>query len=856
MPKIFEEEQPQSPKFKNKNKKKNKKIKNKKIKKLQKKQHAGDDSEPEINDDMSTLEMQKFIQKMFPSKSGKQRLKQLEKLDTLVNKTKKKKKKTKKRKKKKDSSDEEEGLEKHATVEDEEEDSEEADDEDDDEDDDEEYDDDDDEDYDPMEEMIMGEEDEELENMLNNNQKFNIIFTIGGQGGMFGQNLYEEEEESELEFDEDDDYEETDEDDEEDDDEAEEEEEEEEKKSTKKVKGQKSKMSPRTKKAFQATEAEDIKLIMEQCDVSKKIASKALKKHEGDVIEAVLYLNDEKEPSEDLWMEMTTRQEKEMRENGTYHSTKYKKGQKILFKMKDFDDFKQGIIHKVHHHKRPRCVKYDIKLTKKYKGKTIWKKIRSRNLKPFEETENDEELLNELKLLIDAKEGGGKDAMMKKFDQMVKAKEKRDTKKKKKQDKKKKEKNFTQLRKLLNNRNVMNDFKYFKTMKVEDQDKIISKLKDINKFSSIEKPYRISLIESDIPVQFQSAALKKINTLEYMDPGSGEYYKIKNWVDNFMRIPFGITNNLPLTIEDGEEKCQSFMENAKNVLDEAVYGLDDAKMQILQMVGQWIANPQSLGTAIAVKGPPGTGKTTLIKEGVSKILNRPFAFLALGGATDSSYLEGHSYTYEGSLWGKIVDIILNCKCMNPVIYFDELDKISDTPKGEEIVGILTHLTDTSQNDKFHDKYFANIDFDLSKAMFIFSYNDESKVNPILKDRMYRINTGGYDNKQKCVIARDYLIPKIEKNVNFNKGDVVISDEVLTHIMDTFTNKEQGVRNLKRCLEIIYTKLNLYRLMKSDSTLFKEKDTIKVSFPYTVEQDVIKKLIKITEGNTVPFGMYL
>ena len=201
------------------------------------------------------------------------------------------------------------------------------------------------------------------------------------------------------------------------------------------------------------------------------------------------------------------------------------------------------------------------------------------------------------------------------------------------------------------------------------------------------------------------------------------------------------------------------MENAKNILDKAVYGMEDAKMQILQVLGQLISNPSSVGTAIALKGPPGTGKTTLIKEGVSKILERPFAFLALGGATDSSFLEGHSYTYEGSVWGKVVDILITSKCMNPIIYFDELDKISETPKGEEITGILTHLTDTTQNDKFHDKYFSNIDFNLSKILFIFSYNDEKKVNPILKDRMYRIETKGYDKKQKVIIARDYLIDK-------------------------------------------------------------------------------------------------
>ena len=161
---------------------------------------------------------------------------------------------------------------------------------------------------------------------------------------------------------------------------------------------------------------------------------------------------------------------------------------------------------------------------------------------------------------------------------------------------------------------------------------------------------------------------------------------------------------------DGKEKCQTFMEKAQEQLDGAVYGLEDAKMQIMQMMGQWISNPHSVGTAIAIHGPMGTGKTTLVKEGISKVLNRPFTFIALGGATDSSFLEGHSYTYEGSSWGKIVDILIQSKCMNPVIYFDELDKISDTPKGEEIVGILTHLTDITQNPQYHDKYFSGIDF--------------------------------------------------------------------------------------------------------------------------------------------------
>lgn len=416
-------------------------------------------------------------------------------------------------------------------------------------------------------------------------------------------------------------------------------------------------------------------------------------------------------------------------------------------------------------------------------------------------------------------------------------------KKQKRKNKKYQEKNTRIFKRLVKDKNTNNDFEFFGKLGVDEQKKIIKELRDINQLIRVEKPYRLTLLESDIPTVFKGAAMKKVNSLRYMEPGSGEYYKMKNWVDTFMRVPFGKYSTLPISMENGVDECHKFMEEAKSTLDNAVYGLNDAKMQIMQMMGQLLTNPSSIGTAIAIQGPMGTGKTTLVKEGISKILNRPFAFIALGGATDSSFLEGHSYTYEGSTWGKIVQILVDSKCMNPVIYFDELDKISDTPKGEEIAGILTHLTDTSQNTQYHDKYFAEIDFDLSKCLFIFSYNDESKINPILRDRMYRIHTKGYDKKQKSIIANNYLLPTIREQVKFNTEDIVIPEETLHHIMESFCNKEDGVRNMKRCLEIVYTKLNLYRLMKPDTNLFEENMTLKVTFPFTVTIDVANKLIK-------------
>ena len=435
-------------------------------------------------------------------------------------------------------------------------------------------------------------------------------------------------------------------------------------------------------------------------------------------------------------------------------------------------------------------------------------------------------------------------------DKFAESKKKRENKTKKQKDK-----NCRIFKKIIKDKNTMNDSTFFKKLEIEEQKKILREVREINKIMRFEKPYRLTLLEVNIPTLFKAEAIKKINSLRYMEPDSGEYYKIKNWVDTFMRIPFGKFETFPVHISDGVEKCHDFMENAKNILDSAVYGLNDAKMQIMQMIGQLITNPNAIGTAIAIQGPPGTGKTSLVKEGISKILNRPFAFIALGGATDSSFLEGHSYTYEGSTWGKIVQILIDSNVMNPVIYFDELDKISDTPKGEEIAGILTHLTDTSQNSQFHDKYFAEIDFDLSKCLFIFSYNDESKINPILRDRMYRIHTKGYDRKQKIIISNNYLLPKIREQVMFDKSEIIIPDETIGYIIENHCNKEDGVRNMKRCLEIIHTKLNLYRLMKPGFNLFEEDMSLKVNFPFTITPAIVDKLIKKPDINMSYQSMY-
>jgi hypothetical protein len=405
------------------------------------------------------------------------------------------------------------------------------------------------------------------------------------------------------------------------------------------------------------------------------------------------------------------------------------------------------------------------------------------------------------------------------------------------------------------------EIQYFKNkLSNTEQMNIMKELKEINKHMNIDKPYRLALLQSNIPPNFKANVLQKLNAMKTMDPSNGEYHKMKNWIDMFMRIPFGIYRNLTVNINDGKEICSNYMINAKKILDDCVYGMEDTKIQILQMIGQWITNPSAMGTAIAIHGAKGVGKTSIVKEGISKILGREFAFLALGGAGDSSYLEGHSFCYEGSNCGKIAQILVDSKCMNPVIYFDELDKISETPRGDEITNVLTHLTDTTQNNEFHDKYFAEVNFDLSKCLFIFSYNDETKINPILKDRMYNIHVKGYDTKEKIVIANKYLLPKIREQVNFNDGDVIIQEDVLSYIITNpkLTQNEEGVRNLKRCLEIIHTKLNLFRLVDSENSDILGKDMkLKVEFPFTVSKQHVDTFIKTNgEQNQSVLAMYV
>ena len=397
---------------------------------------------------------------------------------------------------------------------------------------------------------------------------------------------------------------------------------------------------------------------------------------------------------------------------------------------------------------------------------------------------------------------------------------------------------------------------------VENLEKEIMSLSE----SDITYERRISLLNTDIEVK--AKAIDKLKGIKNNFQGDS---KAQTWLDGLLKIPFNIyneneimafkknfinklqvelisdyeidnyfnTNNNSLFKEEWAQhkiNKKEYLYNARKILDTSIYGHTEAKDELERIFAQWI-NGKNTGAVLGLHGPPGTGKTSLIKNGLSKCLNdnkgtsRPFAFLPIGGSVNGSTLVGHNYTYVGSTWGRIVDILISTKCMNPIIFIDELDKVSNTEHGREIISILTHLTDSTQNDEFEDKFFAGIKLDLSKALIIFSFNDISLIDHVLKDRITIIETHPLKINEKITIIRDYILPEICNQVGFNITEINFNDSLIEFLIDTYTN-EPGVRKIKEKIVEIIREINLQKFY-SDF----------ITFPYSVTTEFCEKLFE-------------
>ena len=388
---------------------------------------------------------------------------------------------------------------------------------------------------------------------------------------------------------------------------------------------------------------------------------------------------------------------------------------------------------------------------------------------------------------------------------------------------------------------------------------------------------KFKLLNSPMSIENKVIAYNRFKLLSSYqnEEDSSEYFKYKVWIDTLLQIPFGIYKTPQLEIKDKSHieynKCvRNYLKNIRNVLDNKLSFLEKPKDQILNMITHTLKNPNATFNAIGLHGVRGLGKTTLVSS-ISQAIDRPFRMISLGGESDVSMLTGHNFTYIGSIPGRIIEILKETQCMNPIILFDELDKVSETEHGKEIIGALIHLTDNTTNHKYnYDKYFSGIEFDLSKIMFVFTYNDASKINKILSDRLYKIHIDNYTNNEKFTIIKTHLISNVLSEYFFTINDIIFSDETINYIIkkSNENGENEGMRDIKRKLQIIVSRINTLLLTtKSDNVIKLSYNVLYdkyTTLPIHIKNDDIDILLKNSDsndnGNTkfndTPFNMYM
>lgn len=321
---------------------------------------------------------------------------------------------------------------------------------------------------------------------------------------------------------------------------------------------------------------------------------------------------------------------------------------------------------------------------------------------------------------------------------------------------------------------------------------------------SIEK--RLASL-TNMPDNVKSYILEKNNEIK-----SGENnYKLQMAINGLMQFPWKPkdSKNDFEDIRKSMSKSRDYLQNVAKKLEETVYGHENSKKILIELVGKWIQNPESTGQVIGLVGPPGIGKTLLAKS-ISAALNIPLSIVGLGGMSDSADLIGHSFTYAGAQYGMIVRQMIKAGNWRSVMFFDEVDKVSKRNDTNEIYNTLIHITDPNMNQHFQDRFYSSsVEFDLSGVLIVFSYNDSSKLDPILLDRIKEIHISPYSTQEKISISQNYVLKELCENIGFDRHKIDFDNDTIKYIIEKYT-LEAGVRELRRKLEQILLKLNIDR----------------------------------------------
>lgn len=383
--------------------------------------------------------------------------------------------------------------------------------------------------------------------------------------------------------------------------------------------------------------------------------------------------------------------------------------------------------------------------------------------------------------------------------------------------------------------------------------------KEVDRIRRGEKDFYEKLAEKTFPPKVRDAIRTQIQLLEECDfrSDSSEYYKRKAWIDYALKIPTekrGIRylrngEEIVLTKETPPEILAEFRQHLKAELDRVCYGLQEAKIRIIDYVFSVISNPNVQRNILGIEGPPGVGKTALATC-LANVLRKRFIKIPLGGVTDATKLTGHSFTYIGATPGEISRGLVEAKSIDPIIYLDEIDKVEPRHGNySEVNGTLVHMLDPNHNDEFILDEYLGFPIDLSGAFFILTWNDSNRIDPIVRDRIPIIKVEKYTENQKVLIVQKHMVKELERNQGLPEGSFIFPEETIVRII-SLVPKEDGVRKLKDGLDDVIRRLNSYRI--TQEPYGKRKEVI--SFPYTVRPEIVEEIV--FRNNNIPINMYL
>jgi hypothetical protein len=326
--------------------------------------------------------------------------------------------------------------------------------------------------------------------------------------------------------------------------------------------------------------------------------------------------------------------------------------------------------------------------------------------------------------------------------------------------------------------------------------------KKLSEASENRSTLKYQVLDLRLPEKHLAIVWEAYEMLQRLEPSQSDYHKHYEWLQWVLRLPWQKFCPMPVFRDPAElRQMLIFM---RQQLDLKVYGLSGIKEELMlfcmdRLIHHGEMGSQRGGKILAIEGSPGVGKTHLIKT-LAKCWGLPFQGIAAGGCKDSSFWDGHGITYEGSVPGRIVKALRQAKTMNPVIYIDELDKLSEHEHSKDVSGILLHILDETQNSEFYDKYIGEIPLDLSQILWVLSINDRNLINPVLRDRLYILKVPDPKTKDKVAMVKQIMLPEMMRLHGLTDEDMDLPDETVSHLIQSKTSDEKGVRKLKQLLE--------------------------------------------------------